>query len=90
MRVLTASRTVLLAPLLALSLAACDSGGLTECPDASNPACGGPVDGTVTEYLGGLPSWDAFAPDVPELPPTPTGEAVFPTSAYITTARKPD
>jgi len=34
------------------------------------------VDGTVGEYLGDLPSWDAFKPDVPEQAPTPTGAPV--------------
>ena len=72
------SVTALSATLLLLSLAACDSGGPgpDTCPDPANPACGGPVDGTVTEYLTGLPSWDAFAPDVPEQQATPTGPPV--------------
>ena len=32
------------------------------------------MDGTVTDYFQGLPSWGAFAPDVPEQAPTPTGD----------------
>ena len=34
------------------------------------------MDGTVGEYLGDLPSWDAFKPDIPEQAPTPTGAPV--------------
>ena len=40
------------------------------------------MDGTVGEYLGDLPSWDAFKPDVPEQAPTPTGSPV--TEAPVT------
>ena len=72
MRILPVACTAL------LLFAACDSAGPgpNECPDPGNPACGGPVDGTVGEYLGDLPSWDAFKPDVPEQAPTPTGAPV--------------
>ncbi|GAB5536935.1 MAG: hypothetical protein Rubg2KO_31840 [Rubricoccaceae bacterium] len=72
MRRLIASCTAL------LLFAACDSAGpgTNECPDPGNPACGGPVDGTVSEYMQDLPSWDQFKPDVPEQPATPTGAPV--------------
>ncbi|MEM6325969.1 MAG: thiol-activated cytolysin family protein [Bacteroidota bacterium] len=59
---------VALALSFALLLAACDSGGPTTGPP--------PVDGSVSEYFQGLPSWAEFRPDVQEQPPTPTGAAV--------------
>ena len=70
--------TVLSLLLGASLLAACDSAGpgTDTCPDPGNPACGGPVDGTVSEYMTTLPSWDQFKPDVPEQPATATGAPI--------------
>lgn len=67
---------ILCSALLLATVAACDSAGPDPCPDPANPACGGPVDGTVTEYFGSLPSWAEFRPDIPEQAPTPTGAPV--------------
>ncbi|MEM6286277.1 MAG: thiol-activated cytolysin family protein [Bacteroidota bacterium] len=64
------SALTLLAALSTLTLTACDSGGPGPDPGPD------PIDMAVTEYLTGLPDWDAFAPDVPEQPPTPTGPPV--------------
>ncbi|MEM1054787.1 MAG: thiol-activated cytolysin family protein [Bacteroidota bacterium] len=52
---------------LLLSIIACDGGG----PDTPPP-----VDGSVSEYLQGLPRWSEFRPNVQEQPPTATGAPV--------------
>lgn len=56
---------------LALSLSALLV--LSACDSAGGPP---PVDGTVSEYLQGLPGWNEFRPDVAEHPAMATGPAV--------------